>query len=77
MTKKIEMGDLVMKTSGYEFPGVVEGVFMMTQAKGTKAERYLVNRVRWSPNGPIPSGLGHIFAPGQLKVVERFDDGTY
>lgn len=72
MDWKFNEGDYVRKTGGYPFPGLIEARFLLTQIDGTKAERYLVNQIVWTrEHGTRPSGLGHIFSPEQLKLMER------
>ena len=63
-TNKFEVGDYVVKISGYKFPGQVRAV-VITRAGRT---RYVIEAI-----GEEYAGMLHIFNSEQLKKVDTIE----
>lgn len=64
---KFSVGQFVEKPNGYPFPGVIVSRFKALQYDKSMAERYVVNMFDMYEGEQ--TGLLHIFAPEQLKLL--------
>lgn len=62
MVYRFEVGQFVVKTKGYKWPGVVVAAFITTSDK----ERYVVECTV-----PEVSGALHIYSPDQIELLSE------